>query len=163
MSDATRAAAAAGAGRTRPRAHAADRRRDLAAIHAAAAQLGLDTTDASVSSAYRLILKAQAGVTSAADADAAGRRRVLAYLRRQARGTQSPPRDGWQAEKMRTLWTRLAAAGVLHDPSEQGLRAFVASLTGVAALRWLDTRQGNRVIEALKAWCARTAAREGES
>lgn len=135
----------------------ADRRRELAAIHATAAQLGLDTSDRDPGCAYRLLLQAQAGVSSAADADAAGRRRVLAYLRRQA-GQAAPrevPRDGWQAEKMRTLWARLGAAGALTDPSEQGLLAFTQALTGVAALRWLDTRQGNRVIEALKAWCAR--------
>lgn len=52
------------------------RRRDLAAIHIAAKQLGLDDD------AYRAMLQTVAGARSAADLDATGRRAVLNHLRR---------------------------------------------------------------------------------
>lgn len=132
-----------------------DRRRQLAAIHAAAAKLGMDTSDRSPSSEYRSMLAAQGGVVSAADLDEAGRRRVLRHLLRST-GTK-PPRDGWQAEKMRRLWSELGQAGKLADPSERGLNAFVKSQTGMASPRFLPSRDANRVIEALKAWLARPA------
>ena len=56
--------------------------RQLAAIHAAAAKLGMDTADRSPTSTYRTVLQRQGGKLSAADLDQAGRKRVLAYLLR---------------------------------------------------------------------------------
>lgn len=50
------------------------RRRDLAKIHIAKKQLGLDDA------AYRAMLQAVAGVGSAADLDGEGRRKVLSHL-----------------------------------------------------------------------------------
>lgn len=138
---------------------AADRRRKLAAIHAAAAKLGLDTADKSPGSAYRTILQAQGGVTSAADLDADGRRKVLAYLLRQANPTGTPaPKGGWQLAKIEALWRELGATGALRDPSPTGLADFVQARQGVSSPLWLNTQQANHVVEALKAWKARALA-----
>lgn len=136
---------------------ASDRRRELAAIHAAAAKLGLDTADKSPASDYRAMLQAQAGVTSAAALDARGRKKVLAYLLRHAAPAPRPP-DGWQADKIRKLWARLGEAGALSDPSERGLNAFVLSQTRMTHLRFVPAKDANRVIEALKAWLHRKEA-----
>jgi phage gp16-like protein len=61
------------------------RRKQLAAIHAARRDLGLDEDG------YRLMLSEVAGVGSAKDLDAAGRQRVLDHLRRV--GWEAKPRQ----------------------------------------------------------------------
>ncbi len=136
------------------------RRRDLAAIHAAAAKLGMDTADKSPASVYRTMLQAQGGATSAATMSADKRRRVLAYLLGQAYGKPSSMAhpDGWQAAKIVALWADLGAAGKLRDPSEEGLSVFIHHTQGVDSLRWLTAVKASQVIEALKAWKARPVA-----
>lgn len=145
--------------RTPAQAAVDQRRRDLAAIHLMAAQLGLDTADADPGSAYRAMLLQHGGNTSAAALDAPARARVLSHLR-QAVGVKTPPRDGWHAQKIRTLWADLARLGVLEDPSEAGLSRFVHRMTSLHGVRFLDTRQANLVIESLKSWHKREAAKE---
>lgn len=56
------------------------RRKDLAMIHLAKKELGLDDD------LYRLVLKQNCGVESAADLDEAGRRRLLSFFRSQGWG-----------------------------------------------------------------------------
>lgn len=60
-----------------------------------------------------------------------------------------------QSAKIRALWLALYQLGAVRDPAESALAAFAKRMTGVAALQWLDPAQANRVIEALKDWCAR--------
>lgn len=105
--------------------YATDRRRELAAIHAAAASLGMDTADKSPDSVYRTVLRTQAGVSSAADLDAEGRRKVRAYLQRQLRNAQPG-----QAGKIDSLWRRLGTAGALRDPTPAGLQALCRAHAG---------------------------------
>lgn len=135
------------------------RRRDLAAIHAAAAQLGMDTADKSPDSAYRTMLRVQGGSSSAAELDDAGRQRVLAYLRKLA-GKGQQGRTFTQAQWIEQLWSQLGAKGLLRDPSAAGLAAFLRTHHGVDLVRSLDSRQASKVIEALKAWKARGKAAE---
>ena len=132
-----------------------DRKRELAAIHVMATQLGLDTADKSESSTYRTMLRERGGASSAADLTAQGRKRVLAHLRSCVGPAKSRPPGGWQAEKIRKLWQQLGAAGVLRDPSERALNEWVQSMLGVSSPNFLNSHQGNRVVEALKAWCKR--------
>lgn len=140
-------------------APADQRRRDLAAIHAAAAKLGLDTADKSPGSTYRTIVATAGaeGTCSAAGLSPAGRRRVLVYLLRQANPESNAHPDGWQAGKITRLWAELAAMGALDDPTPRGLGRFLAATAGVEALRFLTAASGSRVIEALKAWRERAA------
>lgn len=139
-----------------------DRRRTLAAIHAAASQLGLDTADKDPGSPYRTILQVQGGgKVSAADMTDAERKRVLAYLLRQANpGKVLAHKDGWQVAKIEALWGELGAASQLRDPSPAGLQAFIMGRFKVKAARWLTAVQASQVIEALKAWKARGGAAE---
>lgn len=126
------------------------RRRDLALIHIAAKAAGLDDAD------YRTLLREVAGVDSARDLDAAGRRAVLARLRpggaevRSIRDWRTP-----RIAKIRRLWGLLAEAGVLRQPGEAAMRRFCARQTGVARLEWASGEALNRCIEALKSWAAR--------
>lgn len=137
-----------------------DRRRQLAAIHAAAAQLGMDTADKSPTSTYRTMLQAQAGTVSAADLDEAGRRKVLAYLLRQLNPTQRPAgKAATQLAYIERLWRELGQSGALRDGSEAGLKTFVRKMHGVDSALWLSAAQGSQVIEALKGWLARHQAR----
>ncbi len=59
----------------------ADRRNDLAIIHLAAVQLGMDTSDKNEDSAYRSMLWSVARVRSSAALDFAGRKKVIDFLK----------------------------------------------------------------------------------
>ncbi|TXI23043.1 MAG: regulatory protein GemA [Roseateles sp.] len=137
------------------------RRRHIAAIHAAATKLGMDTADKSPASDYRTMLQAVGGATSTTAMNAEALARVMKHLMRtlNPNGGKPRPKDGWQAEKIRKLWAELAKLGVLNDPSEQGLARFVASQCKVETLRFLNTHQANRIVEALKAWVERARAK----
>jgi phage gp16-like protein len=160
----TSTAAAAGkparvhAARPRHAGKASDQRRaDLAAIHAAAKKLGMDTTDKSPASVYRTVVftAGKEGKHSAAELSPAGRRRVVAYLQRQLNPGSVPHSDGPMAGMIDRLWRQLGQMGALDDPTPQGLNKFLRSTQGVDSLRFLTGMQGSKVVEALKAWKAR--------
>lgn len=138
-----------------------DRRRHIAAIHAAAAKLGMDTADKNPASDYRTMLLAVGGKASTTEMDDTALARVVKHLMRTLNpGAGKPkPKDGWHAEKIRKLWAELAQLGALKDPTEQGLARFVESQVRVSALRFLNSHQGNRIVETLKAWVARERAK----
>lgn len=82
------------------------------------------------------------------------------------RAGKRPLADGEAARKIRALWLTLWNLGVIREPSEEALAAFVKRVTGgkdrgVAALQWLRDDQAMMVIEALKAWAARPVAKGG--
>ena len=66
-----------------------------------------------------------------------------------------------QPEKIKWLWRKLGEAGALHDGGNAALLAFVARTTGmgVADVKFLPVAQASVVIEALKSWLNRAAAR----
>ena len=131
------------------------RRRDLAAIHAAAAKAGMDTADRNPASEYRTMLQAQGGATSAADLSADGRRRVLAYLQRLVNPGTKPARVGSMQENIERRWRQLGECGAIADASPESLSRFVHRMAGVDNLRWVTAMQGAKIIEALKAMQAR--------
>lgn len=141
-----------------------ERRRYIAAIHASAAKLGMDTADKNPQSDYRSMLAAVGGATSTTDMDDAALKRVVRHLQQTLNpGRQVKPADGWHAEKMRRVWAELAALGALRDATDHGLNAFVFKTTQKAAPRFLTSVEGNRVVEALKAWRDREKAKRRES
>jgi phage gp16-like protein len=75
----------------------ADRRKELAQIHMAAQQLGMDTSDKDENSEYRSMLFTVARVRSSADLDYAGRTAVLAHLK--SRGAKLGGKRPGQAHK----------------------------------------------------------------
>jgi phage gp16-like protein len=124
-------------------------RADLARIHIAKKELGLD--DAT----YRGVLwdryrkQSAAYLTSGEVAD-------LIELFRQ---------KGWrpvsfgQLGLIHVLWRKLDVAGVLEHGGEEALAGFVEHATGQNDLRRLTVREASRVIEMLKKWLERV---EGE-
>ena len=69
-------------------------------------------------------------------------------------GTRPRPNSP-QAKKARALWLALYHLGEVADPREAALHAFAARQTGLASLSWMTPPQLNKVIEALRSWCAR--------
>jgi phage gp16-like protein len=57
-----------------------------------------------------------------------------------------------QSKKIRALWLEMHGQGIVRNPSEASMAAYVKRLTGVDALQWLTTEQASGVIEALKKW-----------
>jgi phage gp16-like protein len=58
--------------------------------------------------------------------------------------------------KIRALWLFMHhELGLVKDPSEAALAAYVKRITRVDALQWLDGQQTYRVIESLKKWAER--------
>lgn len=133
------------------------RKRELAQIHVAKSQLGMDDET------YRDMLWTVARVRSAADLDWAGRKKVLDHLK--AKGfkikpgkkikTTRPLASDDQSKMIRALWLELHDYGYVENPSEAALAAFVNRMTGVDALQWLKSTQASKVIEELKRWRGR--------
>ncbi|MBI1397027.1 MAG: DUF1018 domain-containing protein [Betaproteobacteria bacterium] len=134
------------------------RNRELALIHVAKAQLGMDDET------YRAMLWTIGRVQSAGDLDFPGRARVLDHLksrgfkptpkssgRRSASGNSDP-----QTRKIVALWHALHGLGIVRDDSMQALGRWIARQTGVARPEWLNNQQAEAVIEALKAWADRS-------
>jgi len=135
---------------------------ELAKIHIAAQQLGMDDDT------YRDMLWSVGRVRSAKDLDLAGRAAVLAHLgacgfRNTGASRPQPYKKGSQAALIRHLWTQLAQAGQVQDSSDRALRAFVRSQSAPhhpQHVGWDDPRLLPRtvagmVIEHLKQWCER--------
>jgi phage gp16-like protein len=66
-----------------------------------------------------------------------------------------------QSKKIRALWLELHEQGIVRDPSEASLAAYVKRQTGIEALQWLNDRQAAQVIEALKKWQKRVMKQAG--
>lgn len=60
--------------------------------------------------------------------------------------------DDDQSRMIRGLWIELHKMGAVRDSSEAALASYVKRMTKVAALQWLDVKQAQLVIEALKKW-----------
>lgn len=63
--------------------------------------------------------------------------------------------DDDQSRMIRGLWIELHRLGAVKDPSEKALASYCKRMTGVQALQWLDVKQAQLVIEALKKWTKR--------
>lgn len=138
------------------------RRRQLAQLHLAVKELGLDEET------YRSWLQANLKVSSAKELGESGMRRALELLRGMGwspHARPGEPKAGPQARKIWALWHRLARTGRLEDPSNAGCRAFVQRMTGVSDPRFLDAASAAKVIEGLKAWTEREedAAEKGRT
>lgn len=57
--------------------------------------------------------------------------------------------------KARALWLFLHALGVVKDPSEQALAAYVRRIAKVDDLRWVNSAGSMALIESLKKWAMR--------
>lgn len=133
------------------------RRRDLSAIHAEAKARGIDDE-----ARRDIIERVSAGRTrSAGDLDAAERAAVIARIKGSpaAAGQFARPKgqvaSSPTARKARALWLALADLGEIEDASERALGGFCKRQAGIDSLAWISPEQGNQVIEALRARCAR--------
>ncbi|WP_337267082.1 gp16 family protein [Oryzifoliimicrobium ureilyticus] len=130
----------------------------IAAIHVANKQLGLDDDT------YRLKLQNITGKASTKDMSETERQKVLTVFRNE--GFSSAPierrADGRQklkgrfAKKLQALWIAGWNLGIFHSREDSALETFVKRQTGVDAVRFChDPVDGQKAIEALKAWIAR--------
>lgn len=132
------------------------RNAELAQIHIARAQLGLDDET------YRAILWAVARVRSAKDLDWTGRKRVLEHFKAKGwkpaapkKAKASTPVESGQPGLVRSLWSDLHEAGKVRDPSDAALGAWLKRNHWPERPEWLDGRQITQAIEALKQWLER--------
>jgi hypothetical protein len=120
-------------------------RADLARIHIAKKELGLD--DAS----YRGVLWGRYHKESAAYLTP----REVADLIELFRQKGWRPISFGQLGLIHGLWRKLGAAGSLEHAEEGALASFVEHATGKSDLRRLTVREAGRVIETLKKWLER--------
>lgn len=125
-------------------------------VHVAKTQLAM--TDDS----YRAMLERITGKSSCGSMSVSEIEKVLEEFARlgfkakggKRAGTRKQA-DDEQAGKIRALWLNLYHLGELDDPSEEALGAFVKRSCKVTALQWIDTKQGDTVINALRGWLQR--------
>lgn len=147
------------------------RKNDLAKIHIAKKDLGLD--DDTYRTIVREIGKSQTG--SAADLTPGGRARVLQHFKSKGwkvRGSRKQKRvtpggeilaTDAQVARIKLMWLKMADAGAVHERSESALRAWVKATTrrhhgqgtGYSAPEFLPDWAAQKLIEHLKAWAKR--------
>lgn len=125
-------------------------RMDLARIHIAKKELGLD--DAT----YRGILWDRYRLDSAAELSDSQTADLIELFREKG----WHPASARQRGLILALWHQLEAAGALHHPGGRALTAFVAHATGKHDLRRLTVREASQVIEMLKKWRERVAGED---
>jgi phage gp16-like protein len=132
------------------------RKAELAQIHIARAQLGIDEDT------YRAILWTVARVTSAKDLDWTGRKTLLEHFKAKGWKPAAPksakaakPGPKCQDGLVRALWTDLHAAGKVRDPSDAALGSWLARNKWPQRAEWLSQQQITQAIEALKKWLDR--------
>jgi phage gp16-like protein len=126
-----------------------NRNRELAAIHVAKKQLGLDEET------YRAMLINLTGQYSAAMLTAPQRRVVIEALRRKGFQAVNGGAETPQIRMIRGLWAELRKRGALRDPSDRALNHLCKRVTYVDRVEWLDQMGANNLVEALKAWLGR--------
>ncbi len=142
------------------------RRALLGKVHIAKKQLGLTDEE------YRGIIAQQyKGKTSAKDLSDRRLVELVEYFKTigfsapaKKKSTKGPARagsrplaDGKVPAKIRALWLDLYHLGVVRDPAEAAMAAFVKRMSGADAIQWLDPDSAVKVIEALKDWATREA------
>jgi len=147
------------------------RKRELALIHMAKAQMGLTRED------YEHVLREVTGKTSSADLDAAGREKLLQHFKakgfvvkaKPGAARTAPLRDP-QVKKLLAMWYALAEAGAVARPanaqacSQSVERWAKEQLAGTPlgpldALRFATGAQLDKLIESMKQWGKRVKAR----
>jgi phage gp16-like protein len=128
------------------------RQADLAKIHIAKKRLSMSDED------YRAMLRTIGGESSSADLSFEGRLKVLAHLGRLGGAARRAPFKKSTDPKERKiwgLWGALGRAGALESRTKSALDSFVKRMTQVDSLEFLNGKQQDMVIEALKAWAER--------
>lgn len=131
-------------------------------IHVAKRDLKMDDDT------YRTVLMQVGKKSSCSDMSIIELERVLSYFKRQGfkvktrtnRRPPSSPRsralaDDADSKKIRALWLFMHQLGVVQDPSEKALAAYVKRITRVEALQWVNGHQAVQLIETLKKWAMR--------
>ncbi|UTH73524.1 gp16 family protein [Chromobacterium sp. IIBBL 290-4] len=136
-----------------------DRQRLIRLIHVAKRELALEDDS------YRAILQRIGKKASAADLTVPELNQVLEYLKRSGFKVRSKAQPATQArslaqdeqhKKIRALWLFLHQIGVVKNPAESALAAYVKRITGRDAMQWLAGDQLEQVIESLKKWAMRS-------
>ena len=117
-------------------------RSDLAKIHIAKKELGLD--DAT----YRGILRHRYHRDSAAGLSEPEAADLIELFR--AKGWR--PASLRQLGLLHVLWHKLETAGAVRHSDEGALTSFIEHATGRSELRQLTVHEASRVIEMLKQW-----------
>lgn len=127
-----------------------------AAIHTGCKHLGLDED------ARRDLYARVTGKRSLREMSADEQESVVAELRRQGFKVVSMARQqafkGRYVPMMQALWLDGYHLGLVRNPTDAALIAFVKRQTRIDHMRWVnDAADARRVIEALKGWMARDA------
>lgn len=139
--------------------HKTDYRRNalIAKIHVAKKQMALNDCN------YQALLIGATGKESCSDMNIAELDNVVKAFERY--GFKAKPKrklqsnkkvaNAPQARKIRAFWLMLHHLGAVDDASEDSLEMFVKRTCGVDALNWLQERQADTVIRALRGWLTR--------
>ena len=128
------------------------RRRDLARIHIAIKQLGIDEPT------YRAMLQMVAGVDSAADLSVSGRREVLSHLNRvgfrpkagRMRFPGRPDMDGLEGTGKKAMLKKIEAYLAEAKRPWSYVHAMAKKMCNVDRVEWCDPDQLRSIIAALE-------------
>jgi len=50
------------------------------------------------------------------------------------------------------LWQEMHGQGIVRNPSQDSLQAYIKRVTGLDSPEWLSSEQASKLIESLKKW-----------
>lgn len=128
----------------------------IAAIHTIAKRIGMTDDD------RRTVMRGLTGCETSRDLTAFQASALIDHINRMAAGGDQARPDGAlrlsgpYAPVCRALWLSGYNLGLVRDRTDRALVAFVRRQTGIDHLDWVRRpADGQRVIEALKAWLER--------
>ncbi len=127
------------------------RNRDLAKIHIAKAELGMNDDT------YQALLKRITGYGSASELNLLERNKVLDEFKKLGWRPKPPKQDpsDWRAPRIRlihSLWKQLCKKGAVKTPTEGALTLFCKKHMQAERLEWAENTELNKIVEILKAW-----------
>lgn len=136
---------------------AQQRKDELALIHIAKAELGLDD------GTYRDLLDAWTGEVSAGDMSEGQRHTAIENFKKMGFVPESDREERLEVaegdkphvQKIKGLWLLLHDEGAVQNPSLDSLNSFVQRMADVDHVAWVPPAEAPTVIEALKGWYER--------
>lgn len=125
------------------------RRAELAKIHMAAEQLGMDTADKNEGSEYRSMLWTVARVRSSAALDWAGRRKVLDHLKACGAKLGFAGKPANVKPELIPLMSKIGALLADMKLSWKYATSILKRQAGIERLEWADSKQLHDVVTAL--------------
>jgi len=85
-------------------------------------------------------------------AQAVEKMKASGFKVKKAKSSKTIVNDDKQMLKIMALWQEMHGQGIVRNPSQDSLQAYIKRVTGLDSPEWLSSEQASKLIESLKKW-----------